>query len=152
MYFSLGVPIDPQRAVCEQSAVNVPGRPRQPRMGVPWVWVGKCLARKCAVAAISAPQDGKNCTCTVKVPRRKKGTLKSHHTRCNKPSVIIPFLVLSALSSITVLHPFVVEVLEETCTLQLTMSPIADCSVSRWRPHKVDKRMVREYTHGLFIT
>jgi hypothetical protein len=26
------------------------------------------------------------------------------------------------------------------------------CSVSRWRPHKVDKRMVLEYTHGLFIT
>jgi hypothetical protein len=24
------------------------------------------------------------------------------------------------------------------------------CSVSRWRPHKVDKRMVLEYTHGLF--
>ncbi len=23
---------------------------------------------------------------------------------------------------------------------------------SRWRPHKVDKRMVLEYTHGLFIT
>jgi hypothetical protein len=28
----------------------------------------------------------------------------------------------------------------------------AMCSVSRWRPHKVDKRMVLEYTHGLFIT
>jgi hypothetical protein len=27
-----------------------------------------------------------------------------------------------------------------------------NCSVSRWRPHKVDKRMVLEYTHGLFIT
>jgi hypothetical protein len=26
------------------------------------------------------------------------------------------------------------------------------CSVSRWRLHKVDKRMVLEYTHGLFIT
>jgi hypothetical protein len=26
------------------------------------------------------------------------------------------------------------------------------CSVSWWRPHKVDKRMVLEYTHGLFIT
>ncbi len=26
------------------------------------------------------------------------------------------------------------------------------CSVSRWRPQKVDKRMVLEYTHGLFIT
>ncbi len=26
------------------------------------------------------------------------------------------------------------------------------CSVSRGRPHKVDKRMVLEYTHGLFIT
>jgi hypothetical protein len=23
---------------------------------------------------------------------------------------------------------------------------------SRWRPQKVDKRMVLEYTHGLFIT
>jgi hypothetical protein len=29
---------------------------------------------------------------------------------------------------------------------------IGGCSVSRWRPHKVDKRMVLEYTHGLFIT
>ncbi len=29
---------------------------------------------------------------------------------------------------------------------------VEDCSVSRWRPHKVDKRMVLEYTHGLFIT
>jgi hypothetical protein len=29
---------------------------------------------------------------------------------------------------------------------------ICHCSVSRWRPHKVDKRMVLEYTHGLFIT
>jgi hypothetical protein len=27
-----------------------------------------------------------------------------------------------------------------------------DCSVSRWRPQKVDKPMVLEYTHGLFIT
>ncbi len=27
-----------------------------------------------------------------------------------------------------------------------------ECSVSRWRPQKVDKRMVLEYTHGLFIT
>jgi hypothetical protein len=27
-----------------------------------------------------------------------------------------------------------------------------ECSVSWWRPHKVDKRMVLEYTHGLFIT
>jgi hypothetical protein len=27
-----------------------------------------------------------------------------------------------------------------------------DCSLSRWRPQKVDKRMVLEYTHGLFIT
>jgi hypothetical protein len=27
-----------------------------------------------------------------------------------------------------------------------------NCSVSRWRPQKVDKRMVLEYTHGLFIT
>jgi hypothetical protein len=26
------------------------------------------------------------------------------------------------------------------------------CSVSRGRPHKEDKRMVPEYTHGLFIT
>jgi hypothetical protein len=26
------------------------------------------------------------------------------------------------------------------------------CSVSWWRPHKVDKRMVLVYTHGLFIT
>jgi hypothetical protein len=27
------------------------------------------------------------------------------------------------------------------------------CSVpSPWRPHKEDKRMVLEYTHGLFIT
>jgi hypothetical protein len=26
------------------------------------------------------------------------------------------------------------------------------CSVSRWRPQKVDKRMVLEYTHGVFIT
>jgi hypothetical protein len=26
------------------------------------------------------------------------------------------------------------------------------CSLSRWRPQKVDKRMVLEYTHGLFIT
>jgi hypothetical protein len=26
------------------------------------------------------------------------------------------------------------------------------CSVSRWRPQKVDKRRVLEYTHGLFIT
>jgi hypothetical protein len=26
------------------------------------------------------------------------------------------------------------------------------CSVSRWRPQKVDKRMVLEHTHGLFIT
>jgi hypothetical protein len=27
------------------------------------------------------------------------------------------------------------------------------CSVSSpWRPHKEDKRMVLEYTHGLFIT
>jgi hypothetical protein len=26
------------------------------------------------------------------------------------------------------------------------------CSVLRWRPQKVDKRMVLEYTHGLFIT
>jgi hypothetical protein len=26
------------------------------------------------------------------------------------------------------------------------------CSVSLWRPQKVDKRMVLEYTHGLFIT
>ncbi len=25
------------------------------------------------------------------------------------------------------------------------------CSVSRWRPQKVDKRMVLEHTHGLFI-
>ncbi len=29
---------------------------------------------------------------------------------------------------------------------------IMNCSVSRWRPQKVDKRMVLEYTHGLFIT
>ncbi len=29
---------------------------------------------------------------------------------------------------------------------------VYSCSVSRWRPHKVDKRMVLEYTHGLFIT
>jgi hypothetical protein len=28
----------------------------------------------------------------------------------------------------------------------------SSCSVSRWRPQKVDKRMVLEYTHGLFIT
>ncbi len=27
-----------------------------------------------------------------------------------------------------------------------------NCSVSRWRPQKVDKCMVLEYTHGLFIT
>ncbi len=27
-----------------------------------------------------------------------------------------------------------------------------NCSVSRWRPQKVDKRMVLEHTHGLFIT
>jgi hypothetical protein len=26
------------------------------------------------------------------------------------------------------------------------------CSVSRWRPQKVDKHMVLEYTHGLFMT
>ncbi len=26
------------------------------------------------------------------------------------------------------------------------------CSVSRWRPQKVDKRMYLDYTHGLFIT
>ncbi len=26
------------------------------------------------------------------------------------------------------------------------------CSVSRWRPQKVDKRMVLDHTHGLFIT
>ncbi len=26
------------------------------------------------------------------------------------------------------------------------------CSVSRWRPQKVDKRMVLEHTHGFFIT
>jgi hypothetical protein len=26
------------------------------------------------------------------------------------------------------------------------------CSVSRWRPQKVDKCMVLEYTRGLFIT
>jgi hypothetical protein len=29
---------------------------------------------------------------------------------------------------------------------------LRSCSVSRWRPQKVDKRMVLEYTHGLFIT
>jgi hypothetical protein len=28
----------------------------------------------------------------------------------------------------------------------------AECSVSQWRPQKVDKRMVLEHTHGLFIT
>jgi hypothetical protein len=33
-----------------------------------------------------------------------------------------------------------------------TISFCAYCSVSRWRPQKVDKRMVLEYTHGLFIT
>ncbi len=27
-----------------------------------------------------------------------------------------------------------------------------NCSVSRWRPHEVDKRMVLVHTHGLFIT
>jgi hypothetical protein len=27
-----------------------------------------------------------------------------------------------------------------------------NCSVSRWRPQKVDKRMVLKHTHGLFIT
>ncbi len=29
---------------------------------------------------------------------------------------------------------------------------IPNCSVSRRRPQKVDKRMVLEHTHGLFIT
>ncbi len=29
---------------------------------------------------------------------------------------------------------------------------VKTCSLSRWRPQKVDKRMVLEYTHGLFIT
>ncbi len=33
-----------------------------------------------------------------------------------------------------------------------TSWPVQDCSVSRWRPQKVDKRMVLEHTHGLFIT
>jgi hypothetical protein len=28
----------------------------------------------------------------------------------------------------------------------------SSCSVSRWRPHEVDKRMVLVHTHGLFIT
>ncbi len=32
------------------------------------------------------------------------------------------------------------------------MSIKSNCSVSRWRPQKVDKRMVLEHTHGLFIT
>ncbi len=36
------------------------------------------------------------------------------------------------------------------CTTIVMM--YAYCSVSRWRPQKVDKRMVLEYTHGLFIT
>jgi hypothetical protein len=27
-----------------------------------------------------------------------------------------------------------------------------NCSVSRWRPQKVDKRMYLDYTQGLFIT
>jgi hypothetical protein len=32
------------------------------------------------------------------------------------------------------------------------LSRTGTCSVSRWRPQKVDKRMVLEHTHGLFIT
>ncbi len=40
--------------------------------------------------------------------------------------------------------------LKKKKTLLLTYRPL--CSVSRWRPQKVDKRMVLEYTHGLFIT
>ncbi len=42
-----------------------------------------------------------------------------------------------------------------TCTLLYFVPCIylyLACSVSRWRPQKVDKRMVLEYTHGLFIT
>ncbi len=38
---------------------------------------------------------------------------------------------------------------------RVTIGPLKDkqkCSVSRWRPQKVDKRMVLEHTHGLFIT
>jgi hypothetical protein len=34
----------------------------------------------------------------------------------------------------------------------LVDTPNPYCSVSRWRPQKVDKCMVLEYTHGLFIT
>jgi hypothetical protein len=34
----------------------------------------------------------------------------------------------------------------------LDWSGNSTCSVSRWRPQKVDKRMYLDYTHGLFIT
>ncbi len=36
--------------------------------------------------------------------------------------------------------------------INLIWKALHQCSVSRWRPHKVDKCMVLEYTHGLFIT
>jgi hypothetical protein len=39
-----------------------------------------------------------------------------------------------------------------TETLHIIRFVTDSCSVSRGRPHKVDKRMVLEYTHGLFIT
>ncbi len=44
------------------------------------------------------------------------------------------------------------ESLDLSITMGLSEPSDRTCSLSRWRPQKVDKRMVLEHTHGLFIT
>ncbi len=54
--------------------------------------------------------------------------------------------------STSVLHVHVRAACPCPCCKSKSVLHIHACSVSRWRPQKVDKRMVLEYTHGLFIT
>ncbi len=49
-------------------------------------------------------------------------------------------------------NPYLVDLLDKDPDLVKILDKDRYCSVSRWRPQKVDKRMVLEYTHGLFIT
>jgi hypothetical protein len=82
-------------------------------------------------------------------------------TPCLPPSLSRPLFLIFPFSPSLALYPFLpflFSILPTFSVLPLSFSPTSLpfqhslCSLSRWRPQKVDKRMVLEYTHGLFIT
>ncbi len=60
--------------------------------------------------------------------------------------------LIVGLLSIFVLILFLLRIQYFYCNNIIVHTCLKLFRTSRWRPHKADKRMVLEYTHGLFIT